>query len=77
MVFASMRARRLFFRARAVINFLMRAASTLEITNDEQQANVVLHQVIWLTLSKQDTRRKGRQHNKALSRFIPSSLQLV
>ena len=31
--FASMRAVRLFLRARAVINFIMRAASTLEITN--------------------------------------------
>ena len=29
--FASMRAVRLFLRARAMINFLMRAASTLEI----------------------------------------------
>ena len=36
--FASMRAVRLFLRARAVINFLMRAASTLEITNGEQGA---------------------------------------
>ena len=27
-----------FFRARAVINFVMRAASTLEITNGEQRA---------------------------------------
>ena len=36
--FASMRALRLFLRARAVINFLMRAASTLEITSDEQRA---------------------------------------
>ena len=33
-----MRAERLFLRARAVINFLMRAASTLEITNGEQRA---------------------------------------
>ena len=32
-----MRAVRLFLRARAVINFLMRAASTLEITNGEQR----------------------------------------
>ena len=37
MVFASMRAVRLFLRARAVINFLMRAASTLEITNGDFQ----------------------------------------
>ena len=36
--FASMRAVRLFLRARAVINFLVRAASTLEITNGEQRA---------------------------------------
>ena len=38
MVFASMRAVLLFLRARAVINFLMRAANTLEITNGEQRA---------------------------------------
>ena len=71
--FASMRAMRLFLRARAVINFLSRAASTLEITNGEQRVfrklsaswNLsfiktlsVLRQVIWLTLSKQDNRRK-------------------
>ena len=36
--FASMRAVPLFLRARAVINFLMRAASTLKITNGEQRA---------------------------------------
>ena len=36
--FASMRAVRVFLRARAVINLLMRAASTLEITNGEQRA---------------------------------------
>ena len=36
--FASMGALRLFLRARAVINFLMRAASTLEFTNGEQRA---------------------------------------
>ena len=38
MVFASMRAVRLFLRARAVINFLMRTVTTLEITNGEQRA---------------------------------------
>ena len=38
MVFASMRAVRLFLRARAVINFLMRAASNLKIANGEQRA---------------------------------------
>ena len=36
--FASMRAVRLFLRARAVISFVMRAASALKITNDEQRA---------------------------------------
>ena len=36
--FASMRAVPLFLRARAVINFLKRAASTFEITNGEQRA---------------------------------------
>ena len=38
MVFASKQAVRLFLRARAVINFVMRVASTLEITNGEQRA---------------------------------------
>ena len=38
MVFASMRAVHLFLRARAAIIFLMRAASTLVITNGEQRA---------------------------------------
>ena len=36
--FASKRAVLLFLRARAMINFLMRAARTLEITNGEQRA---------------------------------------
>ena len=76
--FATMRAVRLFLRAGAVINFLMRAASTLKIINGEQRAlrkfsaswnlsllkGVVLRQVIWLTLSKQDNRRKARRHDK-------------
>ena len=77
--FASMRAVRLFLRARTVIIFIMRAASTLEITNGEQRAlrtffaswNLSLlkrfAQVIWL-LSKQDN-EYGRQHDKALLRF--------
>ena len=34
----SLQAVPLFLRARAVINFLIRAASTLEITNGEQRA---------------------------------------
>ena len=36
--FASMQAVRLFLRGQVVINFAMRAASTLEITNGEQRA---------------------------------------
>ena len=36
--FASMRAVRFLLRARVVITFLMRAASSLEITNGEQRA---------------------------------------
>ena len=60
--FASMRAVRIFLQARAVINFVMRAASTLEITNGEQRGlrnfppagTLFLRQVIWLTPSKQD-----------------------
>ena len=38
MVFASIGAVRLFLRARAVINFVMRAASTVDITKGEQRA---------------------------------------
>ena len=36
--FVRRRAVRLFLRARAMINFVMRAASTLEIANGEQRA---------------------------------------
>ena len=71
--FASMRAVRLFLRAQAEINFLLRAESTLEITNGEQRAlrkfSASWSQVIWLTLSKEDNRRKAMQHVKILSRF--------
>ena len=38
MAFASMRVVLLYLRALAVINFLMRAASTFKITNGEQRA---------------------------------------
>ena len=38
MVSASIRAVRIFLRARAVINFVMQALSTLDITNGEQRA---------------------------------------
>ena len=88
--FASMRAVRLFLGARAVINFLMRAASTLKITNDEQRSlrkagislylkNVVLRQVIWLTLSKQDNRGKllGNMIKPYRGSTIPSCLQPI
>ena len=59
----------IFASTTAVIHFLMRAASTLEITNGEQRAlrkfstnwnlsllklSVVLRHVVWLTLSKLD-----------------------
>ena len=67
---------------RTVINFLMRAASTLKITNGEQRAlrkvsaswnlsllKRCLRQVIWPAPSKQDNRRKARKHVKILSRF--------
>ena len=42
MVFASMRAVCLFLRARAVVKFLFRVASTLENTDVEQRALRVL-----------------------------------
>jgi len=66
---------------RAVINFVMRAANTLEIADGEQQAlrkfsacwnlslllRRFLRQVNWLTPPKQDISRKARQHvNKQL-----------
>ena len=38
MVFASMRAVHLVLQSREVINFLMQAASTLQITNGKQRA---------------------------------------
>ena len=38
MVFASIRAVRLFLRARAMIKFALRAASTLTIPDDDQRA---------------------------------------
>ena len=73
-VFASMQAVHLFLRARAVINFLMRAGSILEITNGEQRAFGKFSASWNLTLlkrcyaSKQD-KGKAKQHDKALSRF--------
>ena len=61
-----MRVVRLFLRARAVINFVMRAASTSEITNGDQRAlckfsaswnlSLVLRQVIC-----RDTFKTGQQ----------------
>ena len=67
--FASMRAVRLFLRARAVINFLMRAASTLRITNGEQRAlrkfsaswNLSLLKRCFATSILADTFKTGQQ----------------
>ena len=80
-----MRAVRLFLRARAVINFLMRAASTLEIANGEQRAlrkfpaswnlSLLKHCFAPSNLAdtfKQDNRLKAMQHNKALPRSAVS-----
>ena len=74
--FASMRAVPLFLRARAVINFLMRAASILEIANGEQRAlrkfsaswNLSLLKRCFAPNNLADT-FKARQHAKILSRF--------
>ena len=80
--FASMGAVRLSLRARAVINFLMQAASSLELTNGEHWALceilrqlefVVLRQVIWLRLSKQDNRHITKQLRPYRGLAIPSS----
>jgi len=72
---------RAFPSMRAVINFVMRAANTLQIADGEQQAlrkfsacwslslllRRFLRQVNWLTPPKQDISRKARQHvNKQL-----------
>ena len=80
--FVSMRAVRLFLRARAVISFLMRAASTLEITNGEHFVNfspagisLLLKRFAPSNLAntfKTGQRCKARQHDKALSRFSHS-----
>ena len=67
--FASMQAVRLFLRARAVINFLMRAASTLEITNGEQRAlrkfsaswNLSLLKRCFAPINLPDTFKTGQQ----------------
>ena len=67
--FASMRAVRLFLRAQAVINFLMRAASTLEITNGEQGAlgkfssswNLSLLKRCFASSNRADTFKTGQQ----------------
>ena len=69
MVFASMRAMRLFLRARAVINFLIRAASTLEIANGEQRVlrkypaswNLSLLKRCFAPINLTDTFKTGQQ----------------
>ena len=76
--FASMRAVKLFLRARAVINFLMRAMSTLENTNGEQRAlrkfsvswNLSLFKRCFAPSNLANTLKTGqqakaRQHDKA------------
>ena len=50
--FTSMRAVRLFLRARAVINFLMRTGGTLEIPNGEQRALLKFSASWFLSLLK-------------------------
>ena len=57
--FASMRVVRLFLRARAVINFVMRAASTSEITNGDQDQRALRKFSAIVTPSKHDNRRRG------------------
>ena len=69
MVFASMRAMHLFLRARAVINFLIRAASTLEIANGEQRVlrkypaswNLSLLKRCFAPINLTDTFKTGQQ----------------
>ena len=65
----SLRAMRLFLRARALINFLMRAASTQEITNGEQRAlrkllaswNLFLLKRCFVPSNLADTFKTGQQ----------------
>ena len=67
--FVSMRAVRLFLRTRAVINFLMRAASTLEIANGEQRVlgkfsaswNLSLLKRCFASSNRADTFKTGQQ----------------
>ena len=67
--FASMQAVHLFLRARAVINFLMRAGSILEITNGELRAfgkfsaswNLTLLKRCFALNNQADTFKTGQQ----------------
>ena len=77
---------RSFLQARAVINFVMRAARTSEITNGDQRAlrkfSASWNLSLWkhcfapsnlaVTPSKHYNRRKARQHVKILSRLNTS-----
>ena len=72
-----MRAVRLFLRAPAVINFIMRAASTLEITNGEQRALRNFFASWSLSLLKRfapsnlaDTFKTGRQVQQHVGNMI-------
>ena len=58
--FEHLRAERLFLRARAVINFLMRAASTFEITNGGLRALCKLS-VVFAPRNLADTFQTGQQ----------------
>ena len=67
--FGSMRAVCLFLPTRAVINFLMRSASTLEVTSSEQRAlrkfpaswNLSLFKLCFALSNLADTYRTGQQ----------------
>ena len=67
--FASMRVVHLFLRARAVISFDVRAASTLKITNDKQRAlrkfstswNLSLLKHCFASSNMADTFKTGQQ----------------
>lgn len=59
--FASKQALRLLLRARAVINFHMRAASTLEITNGEERGLCKFSASLNLSFNLADTFKTGQQ----------------
>ena len=76
--FASMRAVRLFLRAQAMINFLMRAASTSSIFRQLESLffheNFILRQAIWLTPSKQDNTELTANYAHLIIRLLQNYL---